>query len=290
MLADRPAAFGVFAPTQANGKIYVAGGFDTRPSFYIYDIVGNSWQTGPSLLSGTDNNGAVIHNGKLYVIGGEAARAMQIHDLTAGTWSPGPQLPSFRFASVITGLGDRIHMIGGWNYDNAASASLASHEVFDTTSQSHVPGALAPLMQARNCAASGVIDGRIYVAGGRAPGIRDNDSNALRTVEVYVPSADGWDVRADMPTARACAASAVLAGKLYVLGGELPAPQIHRKIERFDPVANSWETLSDMPFATTGAAAVAVGNDIYVIGGYSSTTGTRPQSPSRAVYKYTPTL
>lgn len=288
-LSDLPRALGRFAAAEANGKIYVAGGFDTLPSFYIYDIAGNSWQTGPSLLSGTDNNGAVFHGGKLHVFGGEAAQTLQIFDTATGTWSPGPSLPSVRFASVAVALGEHAHLIGGWNYSNVSSASLATHERFNFTSQTHEPGQLAPLMQARNCAASGVIDGRIYVAGGRAPGIRDNDTNALKSVEVYVPTADGWDVRAEMPTARACAASAVVGGKLYVLGGELPAPQIHRKIERFDPVANSWETLADMPFATTGAAAVAVGNDIYLIGGYSSTTGTRPQSPSRGVYKYTPT-
>lgn len=287
-LADLPARVGRFAAVEHAGKIYVLGSYDTEATVYIYDIASNSWSAGLNMPRGTDNNGAVVHNGKIYVFGGEAARAVQVFDTASAGWSTSEALPTVRFASVVAKLADKVHLIGGWNYNNTASASLASHERFDLTSGAVDPGQLAPLMQARNCAAAGVIDNRIYVAGGRQPGIRDYDSQPLKSVEIYVPEADGWDVRSDMRSARACAGSAVLGGKLYVLGGELPAPRIHNKIERFDPQANSWQELPDMPYYVTGAGVVAVGEDLYVIGGYASLDGNMPQSSSRYVYKYRP--
>lgn len=287
-LADLPGPAARFGIAERDGKIYVAGGYDTSSDMYIYDIAADRWQVGPSLPRGTDNNGAIATADKLYVFGGEAARALQIFDFAANSWSAGPGLPTVRFASVVAERNGKAHLIGGWNYSNTNSTSLADHERFDFASETHEPLLLAPLMTARNCAAHAVIDGVIYVAGGRAPGIRDHDSQPLASVEMYLPDADGWDVRADLPTARACAASAVVDGKLYVLGGELPAPQIHNAIERFDPATNTWEALDDMPYSVSGAGAVAVGDDIYVIGGYASTNGQMPGVATRYVYKYSP--
>ncbi len=288
-LADLPTPLARHAVAAMDGKIYAAGGYDRKRDFYIYDIAGNSWERGPNLPLGTDNVAAVAKNGKVYVFGGEAAQQLQIYDVASKTWSAGPGLPSVRFASIVIELAGRVHQIGGWNYSNTASASLATHEVFDLATGQHLPIMLAPLMQARNCAVAGVIDGRLYVAGGRAPGIRNNDATALSSVEVYSPVADGWDVRNALPTARACAAGAVLANQLYVLGGELPAPQIHKKIERLDPVTGNWQALTDMPYYVSAAGAVAVGDDIYVIGGYVNTVATMPATASRYVYKYRPT-
>lgn len=288
-LADLPAGVGRFAAVEHGGKIYVLGGYDTSAKVYIYDIAADLWSEGPNLPRGTDNNGAAVDGDKIYVFGGEAARAVQIFDTTSTSWSSGESLPTVRFASVVTQTADGVHLIGGWNYSNTTSASMASHERFDFASQTVAPGLLAPLMQARNCAAVGVIDGDIYVAGGRQPGIRDHDSAPLKSVEVYRSEADGWDVRSEMQTARACAGGAVLDGKLYVLGGELPAPKIHKTMERFDPASNSWESLPDMPYYVTGAGVVAVGTDLYVIGGYASLDGNMPRSASRYVYKYRPT-
>lgn len=287
-LADLPAGVGRFAAVEHAGKIYVLGGYDTSAAVYVYDIAGDSWSTGPALPRGTDNNGAAVHDGKIFVFGGEAARALQVFDTATASWLTGASLPTVRFASTVSVLDNKAHLIGGWNYSNTASASLASHERFDFASQTVEPGLLAPLMEARNCATAAVIDGAIYVAGGRQPGIRDHDSQPLKTVEMYNPVADGWDVRADMNTARACAAGAVLDGKFYVFGGELPAPRIHKTVERFDPVGNSWEALPDMPYHVSGAAVVAVGDDLYVIGGYASLSGDMPNTPSRYLYKYRP--
>ena len=62
---------------------------------------------------------------------------------------------------------------------------LDSVERFDT--ETNQWDFVAPMRTARSLAAGALIDGRIYVAGGRGPG-----SRCLRGVEYYTPSTDAW--------------------------------------------------------------------------------------------------
>src|SRR5438309_10773664 len=70
-LQQLPIGVGEAAVAAADGKIYVVGGYDTLPTFQIYDIASDTWSQGPGLPAGTDNAGAVAAGGKVYVFGGE---------------------------------------------------------------------------------------------------------------------------------------------------------------------------------------------------------------------------
>src|SRR5262245_66163280 len=64
-LRQMPSGVGEAAIAALDGKIYVAGGYDTRPTFQIYDIASDTWTTGHALAGGTDNAGAVAGGGKV---------------------------------------------------------------------------------------------------------------------------------------------------------------------------------------------------------------------------------
>jgi len=66
---------------------------------------------------------------------------------------------------------------------------------------------------------AGVIDGKIYVAGGRL----DNDF-PLELLEIYDPATDSWTPGPSMPAPRDHAGVAAVNGKLYVIGGYGPRP------------------------------------------------------------------
>jgi N-acetylneuraminic acid mutarotase len=167
--------------------------------------------------------------------------------------------------------------------------SIASHTVFDLGSGTYPAGPFAPLGTARNHAYSGVIDGKIYVTGGRAPGHEGNDGNNIASTEVYDPGADTWSPLEDLPTPRSGGASAVLDGKLYVIGGQLPGNTVYKTVSRFDPATGHWEALADMPIELTGHRAVAVGNAIYVMGGFRTQGAVRQGFGGVPyVWKYTP--
>jgi N-acetylneuraminic acid mutarotase len=72
----------------------------------------------------------------------------------------------------------------------------------------------ASMPTARWGAAAGVIDGKLFVAGGRG-----TDLSVLTKMEMYDPASNSWGVRAKMLTGREGAGAAVIGGVLHVLGG-----------------------------------------------------------------------
>src|SRR5205823_13381535 len=116
----------------------------------------------------------------------------------------------------------------------------------------------------RNHATAGVVNGKIYVIGGRigAAFISAGSSNA-DVVEEYDPAADTWGApRAKMPSALSAMASGVYGGRIYVTGGEGQNAQMmytFRALEAYDPASNSWTVLPSMPISRHGLAGAVVG-------------------------------
>jgi N-acetylneuraminic acid mutarotase len=285
-LAAMEAGLGEAAAALWDGKIYVAGGFDTSKAAQVLDVAKGTWQRIEKLPAGTDNAGAAAADGKIYVVGGEGA-ALQIYDVASGTWSLGAAPPRPRFASVVERIGDELHLVGGWSFDRSNNVSLRSHDVYDLRTGAY--RARAEMPTARNHALSGVIDGKLYVTGGRAPGHEGADASNVSATEVYDPATDQWSAGAALPTPRSGGASAVLDGKLYVLGGGLPGNSVHAVIERYDPATDRWEQLGEMPAAFTGHRALAFEGSLYVFGGFSTREGMRNGTlGSPRAYRYTP--
>jgi Kelch motif len=284
-LADMPAGVAKFGAAALGGKIYVAGGYDTRSGVLVYDIASDRWETGRAMLQGSDNLAVLAAGGKVYAIGGEARTAVQIFDPVANAWSAGPASPAIRFASAAAVLNGRLHLVGGWNYSNTASASVATHGVLDTTTQTWASA--AALATARNAAGAATVANRVYVVGGRAPGIRAGDQSPLASVEVYTPGSDSWAAGPALPTARGSLAVAALAERLYAFGGETAGGVVSDAVERLDPVTGLWTTLTAMPYRSHGLGVVVAGDSLYVMGGFTGPSDA-VGSESRALYRYTP--
>ncbi len=81
-----------------------------------------------------------------------------------------------------------------------------------------------------------------------------------------------WVARAPMPLPRREFATAMLNGRVYVLGGgdtqagTIPAPAT-ATVQVYDPATNAWTSGTDMPTAVYNHAAAALGGKIYVVGG-----------------------
>jgi N-acetylneuraminic acid mutarotase len=80
-----------------------------------------------------------------------------------------------------------------------------------------------------------------------------------------------WTRKADMPTPRSTQTSAVVNGKIYVIGGATSEPDCYAlsTVEEYDPVTDTWTRKADMPTARcdfVGSSAVVDGK-IYVMGG-----------------------
>jgi N-acetylneuraminic acid mutarotase len=93
---------------------------------------------------------------------------------------------------------------------------------------------------------------------------RSPESNSL-----LAPAKGGgtWTQKADMPTARYIPGSAVVDGKIYVIGGAPVRYGATPVLEEYDPATDTWTTRADMPTARQWLAAAAVDGIIYAIGG-----------------------
>jgi len=79
-----------------------------------------------------------------------------------------------------------------------------------------------------------------------------------------------WTQKADMPTPRWTQTSAVVNGKIYVIGGASSESDfdVLPTVEEYDPVTNTWTRKADMPIAMADfdAPSSVVDGKIYVIG------------------------
>jgi N-acetylneuraminic acid mutarotase len=106
--------------------------------------------------------------------------------------------------------------------------------------------------------------GEIYATGGR-----DEDDDALSSVEKYTPSNDTWSAVAPLPTARSHHAAVTVGSVVYVLGGHDGAV-IVAIVLTYDSTEDTWSQVSPMPARRHAFAACAVGSKIYVFGGWCS--------------------
>jgi N-acetylneuraminic acid mutarotase len=282
-------------PEVLNGKIYVAGGLlnpNTGYSahFEVYDPAKDAWMQLATLPEARHHITLSAVKGLLYGVGGftggfpnwRAQPTVFIYNPSTNIWTKGVDLKAARAEGVAAVVGDKLYMIGGRVRATDNSQHFNDHidsvrnEVFDPATGQWAARADAPT--ARNSAASAVIDGKIYVVGGRQF-LKNTDGSArqvnVANLEVYDPALDRWETRAPMPQAQGGLAATALNGKLYVFGGEqwVPEQKVFRESWVYDPKTDKWEALPPLPTPRHGLGAAAVGNRIFVFGGALKTGG-----------------
>ncbi|MBD3322185.1 MAG: hypothetical protein GF350_13890 [Chitinivibrionales bacterium] len=198
--------------------------------------------------------------------------------------SPGE---SRRFLSCAV-VDSVLYAVGGC-YDLVAlqmkNVAINSVEAFDPRSDQWRP---APsLVHARWDHGTAVVDGKLYVAGGRTY------NELLNTIEVYDPSRDSFIVVDTLPAARSGCAVVALDGKLYLSGGLIfsqGALAISSSIDKYDPVTGAFSHVGDMLIPRTGHQAVGLAGDVYFIGGIGGNANLRsPQTvPQRSMEIFDP--
>lgn len=92
------------------------------------------------------------------------------------------------------------------------------------------------------------------------------DRGNVRTTPLPRRSVARWTQRSSLPTARSRAAAALVAGRLYVVGGETAQGDTD-VLEVYDPTFDVWQRLSPRPVAARSAAAAPLQKQVVVVGG-----------------------
>ncbi|MDP6597310.1 MAG: kelch repeat-containing protein, partial [Candidatus Poribacteria bacterium] len=228
----------------------------------------------------TYHMGTTVIDGKFYLmtgwLGGGASRYFQVYDTQTDTWSRKADIPSSVLPIPISGataceVDGKIYLMGGGGDALHVTGSIATLKVYNLATGTWTLKANIPTP--RSAIAAEAVDGKIFAFGGvgRLNKWWDavvKDGPFLNVVEEYDPVTDTWTRKADMSIARSSMASAVVDGKIYVIGGATNIDNmVLNTVEVYDPVTDTWAKKADMPTARWEPSAVVVGGKIYVIGG-----------------------
>ena len=224
-----------------------------------------------------------VLDGRIYVAGGLLSpntgysAHFEAYDPTKDQWVRLATLPQARHHIALVAADGLIYAIGGFSggFPNwQAQSDVFVYQPGDDRWHRGVP-----LTQPRAEGIAAAVKGKLYLVGGRIPGIpaaaHFNDHADTLLAEVFDPSTQRWSPIANAPTPRNSAASAVIDGKIYVVGGRQALKQPDGSLrqvnvatlEVYDPSANRWTTRAPMPQAQGGLAASTLGGKLYVFGG-----------------------
>ncbi|WP_322001747.1 Kelch repeat-containing protein [Marinobacter alexandrii] len=242
-----------------------------------------NWSDAAPLPSPRQEIYATTHNGMAYTAGGLAERASAVRnefnafDPQANRWLKLARLPTARHHITLSALGGAIYALGGFSgeFPNWKPESSAYAYDLKTGKWTKIPA----LPVARGEHVSAAVDGKIYVIGGRVGGTPNathyKDHRDTSRVDVFNPVTETWSRGIDAPTARNSAASVVIGGKIYVVGGRQYLEQPNgnavnvnvASLEVFNTQTGLWSVKAPMPRAAGGIAAATLDGRLYVFGG-----------------------
>ena len=271
--------------TTWNDRIVVAGGlrsgpdsnrrFTTLTDTALFDPSSNAWTSGPDLPAPRHHLVLGTAAGRVYGFGGFVGESLRggfqfqddIYAFDGDEWTRVGTMPRPLGETVCLSLNDRIHLITGSLHGStqAEQGATGAHLVYDADADAWSEAAPAP--SARSSATGAVIDGQLYVAGGRRRG--SGGISNLGTLERYDPAADAWTTLAPLPQPSGGLAGAALDGTLYVFGGEYfsDGGGVYEHTWAYDPQADAWTEVSPMRTPRHGLAGTAINGRVFAIGG-----------------------
>lgn len=207
-------------------------------------------------------------DGKIYVIGGypwdrKTVATVQMYDSATDKWQLVAPLPVPLNHVMAAAANGKVFAIGGQTTESSEPDKAGFvNTVYEYDPATNKWTTKAPMPTRRGGGAAAVVDGKIYVAGGRPPGGAD--------FAVYDPKADRWTRLANLPTQRNHLAADAIDGKIYVVGGRFEGgfrSQRTDAVEVFDPKTNQWSKRRPMLRPRGGVNGSAANGCFHLFGG-----------------------
>ena len=193
-------------------RVFVIGGGSATPSGSIQIGQGRRWVSGGSLPSARADAGSVTIGGSAYLVGGYDGSTMdaEVVATTDGrSYRPVAALRVPVRYPALAVVGSRIYVFGGLTASGRPSSAV---QVVDPQARRvHVVGRLPVALSG---AAAGVLDGTVYLAGGRT------SRGATEAIYAFRPRGASFLRAGSLRVAVANAGTAVTDGRLWIVGGE----------------------------------------------------------------------
>ena len=232
----------------------------------------------PRAISGIK---AAVVNNKIYVMSGTFNYE---YDPTTGNWTSKTLMPTPRVSFGIASHQNKICVIGG-DYKNPNSSAvyyLAVNEIYDPLTDTWTTK--TPMPTSRIDIEANVVNGKIYVIGGKAYD-EENKSyypNYTAVNQVYDPATNSWSTKQQAPVTIARYSSAVVDNKIYLVGGvsnELDDSSGWTSNLIYDVESDSWSFGASIP-ATKYSADSGAASGTY----YASAIATTGKMAPKRVY------
>ncbi|XP_078351999.1 kelch-like protein 40 [Oculina patagonica] len=239
-------------PSQCRGKIYVpclvytSDELDGSHIMQCYTPASNAWGV---LQVATTFTCTATLKGDLYAIsnnygGQEVYRCNPEKNCTNQLKKPPTSRK--RYQSCVVTDERYVYVIGGSSNFHGGQ-SLSTTDRYDPIANEWKK--VAPINEARHAAFGAVMNGKVYVAGGR------RGQAIISTCEIYDPRSDKWEImQARLEVPRMSASMVCHEGRLYVVGGisfvrryNLWSPTRVLSVEVFDSEQNEWKEESVIP-------------------------------------------
>jgi N-acetylneuraminic acid mutarotase len=180
----------------------------------------------------------------------------------AGRWRPAPSYPIPRDEVRAAALAGRIYVGSGLRFRGGEVETLDEFFRFDLAREEY--RSLPDLPEKVNHAAFVGDRGALYVIGGY------KDDQPTASTWRFAPETGRWTALKPMHVPRGSPAAAVIADRIYVVGGaevDRRGPRPSSALEIYDLDTGEWTRGPDMPTARHHHGAAAVGGVLFVVGG-----------------------
>lgn len=200
------------------------------------------------------------------------------------SWTGVADYPEEISDNAVAAHDGRAYSVGGESEDRYG---ITDAFVYDPSSTSW--SGLPDMPHGRQAPTAAFVDGKLVVVGGWGPSDFGFGSEAVPQVDIYDPASNRWTAGADTPHAVAAAGSAVLDGRLYVVGGCHTADDCGTNLAyRYAAESQSWERVADYPEEAAWLSCGAVEGVVYCTGGTRRRDTPGPTISSKATYAYDP--
>ncbi|HEY7163111.1 MAG TPA: kelch repeat-containing protein [Candidatus Binatia bacterium] len=228
----------------------------------------NNWSLKAPLPVPNSETGVAELDGKIYVIGGypwdrKTVATVEVYDSRMDKWQIVAPLPQPLNHVMPAAVNAKIYVIGGQTTESSEPDKAGFvNSVYEYDPALNKWSQRAPMPTSRSGGAAAVIDGKIYVAGGRPPGGHD--------FAVYDPKTDSWAKLANLPTQRNHLAAGALDRKVHVFGGRFGGGfQSERTdvVEVYDPKTNGWSKRAPLLKPRGGVNGIFANGCFHLFGG-----------------------
>ena len=207
--------------------LYLIGGFNLTTNvptdkMWVYNTRRNVWTASVPLPSPRGGHAAVVHAGRVHVVGGGNARSTlvdhDVYDPNTHSWHPLAPLPRGTGSTALVAHQGTIYAIGG----RSGFSDFSEVYVYDARLNIWAPAPSLPL-PARGTAGAVSVCGAIHLFGGESQALQTSLGDVLRLDLV----AGEWLTLPPLPTPRNFARAAVFKDAVYVIGGNTTVGTSH---------------------------------------------------------------